>query len=72
MTLALPNFRKLYRKLIGKIEKATYLIEIDYSLHPCLTVHDDNLADYPVSSFSGEKHVVLSSNTWIGLILSFL
>lgn len=51
---ALPNFRKLYRKVVNSddLTNGKYKFLIDYN--------------YPVTSFSGEKHIVLSTTSWIG------
>jgi hypothetical protein len=51
-TAGLPDFKKLYRIIDGDILQGKYNVTI-YSR-------------YPVSSFDGKKHVVLSTTTWIG------
>jgi len=51
-TAGLPNFKKLYRIIQQDLEPGTYTVEIENN--------------YPVSSFSGKKFVVLSTTTWIG------
>ena len=48
-TAALPNFRKLYRKIRGNIENEKYMFTIGYN--------------FPVASFSGKKKVVLLTLT---------
>lgn len=51
-TAALPWFRKLFRIIDHKVPKGTYTVEVsDY---------------FPVHKFEGEKHLVLSTTTWIG------
>eukprot|EP00871_Galdieria_phlegrea_P000693 jgi/Galph1/1624/GphlegSOOS_G329.1 len=50
---ALPNFQKLYGVVKDtKLEPGRYIFNIT--------------ARYPVASFNGEKHVVLSTTTWLG------
>lgn len=49
---ALPNFRKLYRHVIDPLPNGHYVFAIDYN--------------YPVVSFSGSKHVILSTASWLG------
>ncbi|XP_010877937.1 cell cycle control protein 50B [Esox lucius] len=54
---ALPNFRKLYRRITGPdyasgLPPGNYTIEIAYN--------------YPVMSFNGRKKVVLSNVSWMG------
>jgi len=51
-TAGLPNFKKLYRIIEQNIPVGTYQVDIQNN--------------YPVSSFSGRKFVVLSTTTWIG------
>jgi len=51
-TAGLPDFKKLYRIIDQDLEVGTYTILIT--------------SRYPVESFSGKKHFVLSTTTWIG------
>jgi len=52
-TAGLPDFKKLYRIIDEPLEaNTTYNVTVR--------------SNYPVSSFSGKKHVVLSTTTWIG------
>jgi len=51
-TAGLPDFKKLYRIIDQDIPAGQYTVLVT--------------SNYPVSSFSGEKHVVLSTTTWIG------
>lgn len=51
-TAGLPDFKKLYRIIDEDIPQGTYTVRV--------TAH------YPVKSFNGKKHVVLSTTTWIG------
>uniref|UniRef100_A0A914W5U8 Cell cycle control protein n=1 Tax=Plectus sambesii TaxID=2011161 RepID=A0A914W5U8_9BILA len=64
-TAALPNFRKLYRKLNttdklynGVLKAGTYNLRINYN--------------YPVKSFNGEKRFIISTTSWAGAKNSFL
>lgn len=52
-TAGLPDFKKLYRI-------------IDYKLYAGTTYTVKIRSTYDVSSFSGKKHVVISTTTWIG------
>jgi len=51
-TAGLPDFKKLYRIIDTDVPKGTYTVRVN--------------SYYPVSSFGGKKHVVLSTTTWIG------
>lgn len=51
-TAGLPDFKKLYRIIDTKLEAGTYTAVVR--------------SNFPVDSFSGKKHVVLSTTTWIG------
>lgn len=51
-TAALPNFRKLYRRVEGGLERGNYTVEISYN--------------YPVISFNGQKRVTFSTISWMG------
>jgi len=51
-TAGLPNFKKLYRILDSDVQPGAYSFEIQNN--------------FPVSSFSGRKYVVLSTTSWIG------
>lgn len=58
-TAALPNFRKLYRRIDhtvtgfeGGLPAGNYTLEIDYS--------------FPVTDFNGRKSFVISTTTWLG------
>jgi len=52
-TAGLPDFKKLYRIIDTPLEaNTTYTIKVS--------------SYYPVDSFSGKKHVVISTTTWIG------
>mmetsp|Transcript_2661 Transcript_2661/g.3832 ORF Transcript_2661/g.3832 Transcript_2661/m.3832 type:complete len:352 (+) Transcript_2661:77-1132(+) len=51
-TAALPNFRKLYRRIETDLEAGTYRFEID--------------SRYPVKGFGGKKKVILSSASFLG------
>lgn len=51
-TAGLPDFKKLYRIIDQDIPAGEYTVVVT--------------SNYPVSSFSGKKHVVLSTTTWIG------
>jgi len=51
-TAGLPDFKKLYRIIDTTLEAGTYQVQVR--------------SNYPVSSFSGKKHIVLSTTTWIG------
>jgi len=51
-TAGLPNFKKLYRIIDTSLAAGTYEVDITNN--------------YPVSSFSGTKSVVLSTTSWIG------
>jgi len=57
-TAGLPDFKKLYRIIDQDIPKGQYTVLVK--------------SYYPVESFSGKKHVVLSTTTWIGGKNSFL
>jgi len=50
-TAGLPDFKKLYR-IIEEPLQGTYVVKVN--------------ANYPVHSFSGKKHIVFSTTTWIG------
>ena len=53
MTTALPNFRKLYRRIVNTdLTNGKYLVKIDYN--------------YPVLNFEGRKKFVLSTMSWSG------
>ncbi|KAJ8319537.1 hypothetical protein KUTeg_002911 [Tegillarca granosa] len=57
-TAALPNFRKLYRRIshtgtfADKLPKGNYKIKINYA--------------YPVTSFEGKKQIILTTTSWLG------
>ena len=51
-TAALPNFRKLYRRVKDPLPNGKYVFHIDYN--------------YPVKNFNGEKKIVLSTLSWQG------
>jgi len=51
-TAALPNFRKLYRRILQDVQPGTYTFTIENH--------------FPVESFSGKKWIVLSTTSWIG------
>eukprot|EP00055_Hartaetosiga_balthica_P008170 m.29445 g.29445 ORF g.29445 m.29445 type:complete len:398 (+) comp6154_c0_seq2:39-1232(+) len=51
-TAALPNFRKLYRRVDGSLPNGKYMVRIGYN--------------YPVKSFDGAKRVILSTISWQG------
>lgn len=52
---ALPNFRKLYRRIIDEdLINGQYALLIDYN--------------YPVSNFNGKKRAVLSTVSWQGML----
>ncbi|XP_067867103.1 cell cycle control protein 50B [Heterodontus francisci] len=51
-TAALPNFRKLYRRIDGEMQPGNYSVEISYN--------------YPVLSFNGQKRVTFSTISWMG------
>eukprot|EP00043_Microstomoeca_roanoka_P005703 m.57417 g.57417 ORF g.57417 m.57417 type:complete len:376 (-) comp13081_c0_seq1:279-1406(-) len=51
-TAALPNFRKLYRRVEGSLPDAEYVFVIGYN--------------YPVKNFNGEKKIVISTLSWQG------
>jgi len=57
-TAGLPDFKKLYRIIDQDLPKGQYTVRVT--------------SYYPVESFSGKKHVVLSTTTWIGGKNSFL
>jgi len=57
-TAGLPDFKKLYRIIDQDIQPGTYTVLIRNS--------------YPVHEFKGQKHVVLSTTTWIGGKNTFL
>ncbi|XP_013382591.1 cell cycle control protein 50A [Lingula anatina] len=64
-TAALPNFRKLYRRISnstdpfnGKLPKGNYTLNIEYS--------------YSVTAFGGTKSMVLTTTSWLGGKNSFL
>ena len=67
-TAALPNFRKLYRRVSHADPKETqfkdglpagkYLVEIEYN--------------YPVVSFDGTKTLILANTSWMGGKNNFL
>jgi len=50
-TAGLPDFKKLYR-IINEPLEGTYTVLVS--------------ANYPVHSFNGKKHAVLSTTAWIG------
>jgi len=50
-TAGLPDFKKLYRIIESPVQ-GNYTVKVS--------------SYYPVSSFGGKKHVVLSTTTWIG------
>ena len=55
---ALPNFRKLYRRIVNEdLSDGQYGILIDYN--------------YPVLNFKGKKRIVLSTVSWQGALSSF-
>jgi hypothetical protein len=51
-TAALPNFRKLYRKVGKGLEDGTYEFKIGYN--------------FPVAVFEGRKRIILSTTSSIG------
>jgi len=51
-TAGLPDFKKLHRIIDEPLEPGTYTIQVK--------------SNFPVKAFSGKKHVVLSTTTWIG------
>jgi len=51
-TAGLPDFKKLYRIIDQDLPAGTYTVRVS--------------SYYPVASFGGKKHVVLSTTTWIG------
>lgn len=51
-TAGLPDFKKLYRIIEQPIEPGDYVVRV--------------VSNYPVESFEGRKHIVLSTTTWIG------
>jgi hypothetical protein len=51
-TAGLPDFKKLYRIINDKLVPGDYTVQVR--------------SNFPVKSFSGKKHVVLSTTTWIG------
>lgn len=51
-TAALPNFRKLYRKLNSYLLSGNYNLEINYR--------------YPTAVFSGHKKIIFSTTSWMG------
>jgi hypothetical protein len=51
-TAGLPDFRKLHRIIDFKLPAGTYTVQVR--------------SRFPVASFSGKKHIVLSTTTWIG------
>jgi len=51
-TAGLPDFKKLYRIIDVDLEPGVYTVNIT--------------SNFPVESFNGKKHVVLSTTTWIG------
>jgi len=51
-TAGLPDFKKLYRIIDTTLEAGNYTVRVR--------------SQFPVASFSGKKHVVLSTTTWIG------
>jgi len=51
-TAGLPDFKKLYRIIDVDLEAGNYTVKVN--------------SYYPVESFEGKKHVVLSTTTWIG------
>jgi len=51
-TAGLPDFKKLYRIIDSPLAAGQYFMRVK--------------SYYPVSSFSGKKHFVLSTTTWIG------
>lgn len=51
-TAGLPDFRKLYRIIDTDLPAGQYTILVN--------------SRFPVASFSGKKHIVLSTTTWIG------
>ncbi|XP_078368787.1 cell cycle control protein 50A-like isoform X2 [Oculina patagonica] len=57
-TAAFSTFRKLYRKVVHTGEFENGLPEGDYQL--------DINYNFPVTSFDGEKRVILSTASWIG------
>jgi hypothetical protein len=58
-TAGLPTFKKLYRK-----------INVDLKKGDVVTINTLNY--YPVSQFSGQKSIVLSTTSWLGGKNSFL
>jgi len=48
----MPDFRKLYRIFTGDLASGQYLLNINEL--------------FDVTSFSGEKHVIIATTTWIG------
>ena len=64
-TAALPNFRKLYRRVNhaevgyeGGLPAGKYKVEIEYN--------------YPVASFDGTKTLILANTSWMGGKNNFL
>jgi hypothetical protein len=51
-TAGLPDFKKLYRIIEQPLVPGNYTVQVR--------------AFFPVASFSGKKHIVLSTTTWIG------
>lgn len=77
---ALPNFRKLYRRVTTDLPDGEYRLAIDYSAlglkdgaaEPGPGAHRAPRADYPVSAFGGKKRVILSTTSWMGGKNNFL
>jgi len=63
-TAALPNFRKLYRILVRQGDFATGMKKGSYILRV------NNI--YPIMSFNGKKHFIISTTSWAGGKNSFL
>eukprot|EP00026_Physarum_polycephalum_P010498 Phypoly_transcript_10662.p1 GENE.Phypoly_transcript_10662~~Phypoly_transcript_10662.p1 ORF type:complete len:312 (+),score=34.73 Phypoly_transcript_10662:142-1077(+) len=51
-TAGLPDFKKLHRIINTDLEPGNYTVQVRNN--------------FPVSTFSGKKHIVLSTTTWIG------
>jgi hypothetical protein len=85
---ALPKFRKLYARIVHEfgsvfeqsLPAGQYEVRIEYSTFCCTTLERASLSinsalfrsDYPVSSFSGTKSIVLANTSWFGGKNSFL
>jgi len=59
-TAGLPTFKKLYARIVGQSFKKGDVVVVNVT------------NSFPVSSFDGEKHIVISTTSWLGGKNNFL